>query len=463
MTFRAALDAAGRAVFMAPLRHSLRGAAAPAPLLVATAFLCLVAVEVSGELARTAPPVLFQVWGFERSLALFGALVAWAGLVCIDAGETRPFAPLVTLQLLAAAILELLYGPAIGLPGWLLETPPDGLYWGVWGGFVLWQGLVAWRLAAALTSLEAFRTGALAACYVAGMAYLVAQSSFDVFWTTDWEVHESYDATAAEPALDVEEVLHAQHALVEERLAGLAPERAGVADLYLVAFGADATQAVFRREVEFVRELFDRRFDTARRSLALANEEGGTGERPLASRTNLADVLGGVAAKMDLEEDVLFLFLTGHGSQDHEMVVRYPELPLGNVDPTRLREMLDEAGFRWRVLVVSACYSGGFVAPLADDRTLVVTAAASDRRSFGCSNEAELTEFGRAYFAEALEETRSFEEAFASARATLHDREVALERTHSLPQISVGAEVGDKLAELQARLDRSVALAAPAR
>ena len=64
--------------------------------------------------------------------------------------------------------------------------------------------------------------------------------------------------------------------------------------------------------------------------------------------------------------------------------------------------MLDDAGIRNRVIVVSSCYSGTFVDALRDDDTLVMTASAKDRNSFGCSNEADFTYFGKAYFDEAL-------------------------------------------------------------
>jgi hypothetical protein len=50
-----------------------------------------------------------------------------------------------------------------------------------------------------------------------------------------------------------------------------------------------------------------------------------------------------------------------------------------------------------KVIVVSACYSGGFIDPLQDDRALVITASRPDRRSFGCADESYFTYFGRAF------------------------------------------------------------------
>ena len=40
-----------------------------------------------------------------------------------------------------------------------------------------------------------------------------------------------------------------------------------------------------------------------------------------------------------------------------------------------LRAALDESGIRNRVIAVSACFSGGWIEPLATDSTLIMTAA----------------------------------------------------------------------------------------
>ena len=78
---------------------------------------------------------------------------------------------------------------------------------------------------------------------------------------------------------------------------------------------------------------------------------------------------------------------------------------------------------RDKVIVISACYSGGYIAPLKDDRTLIMTAARPDRVSFGCSEEADFTYFGDALFAEALNQTDDLKQAFELARASVAERE----------------------------------------
>ncbi len=87
------------------------------------------------------------------------------------------------------------------------------------------------------------------------------------------------------------------------------------------------------------------------------------------------------------------------------------------------------------MLVISACYSGGFIPALKDDKTLIMTAARSDRVSFGCSEEADFTYFGDALFAKALRQTDDLKQAFTLASATVAKREKEEEFEPSEPQL----------------------------
>jgi hypothetical protein len=104
------------------------------------------------------------------------------------------------------------------------------------------------------------------------------------------------------------------------------------------------------------------------------------------------------------------------------------------------------------VLVVSACYSGGFVEPLKDDHTLIITAADATHESFGCSSGEKFTWFGKAYFNEALRGSYSFTTAFASARETIRKWEAEQGETPSNPQIWFGKKMEQKLVQLEKRL-----------
>lgn len=73
--------------------------------------------------------------------------------------------------------------------------------------------------------------------------------------------------------------------------------------------------------------------------------------------------------------------------------------------------------------MISACYSGGFIPALKDERTLIMTASEANKVSFGCSEEADFTYFGNALFAQALNQTDDLQKAFALARQYVAERE----------------------------------------
>jgi hypothetical protein len=251
--------------------------------------------------------------------------------------------------------------------------------------------------------------------------------------------------------VDREQTLSEQPKLLAASLAGLRPQRPGVVDLYFVAFAGTSTQDVFMKEVRSAQGVFDQRFDTRGRSLLLVNNPRTVTELPVASNDNLRAALAGVAGKMNVEEDILFLYLTSHGGK-HVFSVHFPELGLADLSDTELRAILDRSGIKWRVLVISACYSGSFVDALKNEHTLILTAAAANKTSFGCSNENDFTYFGDAYINTALRRDFSFVTAFDQARRIIAAREKEDHLTPSQPQIYVGKAMKAKLQQLEQRL-----------
>ena len=236
--------------------------------------------------------------------------------------------------------------------------------------------------------------------------------------------------------------------------AALSPERPGVPDLYFVGAAGYAHQDVFLHEANAARELFDERFDTRTRSLLLANDPTARERLPSVANATLRHALDAVAARMNLEEDVLFLFVTSHGSREGLALTFHESSSYDDetLRPHALRSMLDDAGIKWRVLVLSGCESGTFIGPLRTDHTLMVTAAAIDRNSYGCAMGNAYTDFGRALFAEQLTRERSFSTAFAAATDQVTRRETTDGLLNSRPQIYEGPAIGAKLRELEARL-----------
>lgn len=268
------------------------------------------------------------------------------------------------------------------------------------------------------------------------------------------------DAAPAEtPAFDAEKLMYDQPALLEAALAKLKPQTPGKVDLYVVAFAGDAQEDVFRNEAEYVGQLFSERFDAAGHVLVLENNAATTATHPLANWTNLQRALDAVAKKMDPAEDVLLLYLTSHGSEDHQLLVDLEPLPLNQIGPVDLADALKtEPRIRWKVVVVNACYSGGFVDAVRDDSTMVIASARADRTSFGCGADSDVTYFGKAFLVDALNETASIREAFDRARQSVAEWEAKDGEERSEPQIATSAAIEAKLATWQRGLTPGAAV-----
>jgi hypothetical protein len=254
--------------------------------------------------------------------------------------------------------------------------------------------------------------------------------------------------------LTEERLFHMQGELIERQLEALERGRPGVPELYYVGFAPDASQDVFLSELRFTKRLFEEKFGTTGRSIALASSHTALDELPIASTTNLARALRRVGQVMNADEDILFLFITAHGDREHRLSAAQPPLELASLTPTALARMLQDSGVKWRVIVVSACYAGGFIEPLRDDNTVVIAAAAADRASFGCESGRDFTYFGEAYFRDALAGTRSFTGAFEAAREIVAQKEAAGRLEASLPQMWAGQAIVARLKDFSDQPDK---------
>jgi Peptidase C13 family len=184
------------------------------------------------------------------------------------------------------------------------------------------------------------------------------------------------------------------------------------------------------------------------RGLSLINDERDLERAPLATLSGLKYALRGLGARMNRDRDVLFLSISSHGAEDPAIAVSNSELPLNDLTDEDLADALRESGIKWRVIIISACYAGGFIESLRDPQTIVIAAAAADRTSFGCSNDRDLTYFGEAFYRDALPTARTLREAFDTAKAAIAARERREHVTPSDPQAYFGAEMEAKLASI---------------
>ncbi|MGZ7457675.1 C13 family peptidase [Pseudomonas sp. Ma2-10] len=226
--------------------------------------------------------------------------------------------------------------------------------------------------------------------------------------------------------------LLAQGRLLDDALSNV-PASTPEVELYTLTLGGDGKQSVFLRESDYVSNMLSSRFG-AFGQIRLVNHRDHLVDRPMATRESLRRAAAALAERSG-PEDLIFIYLTSHGTREHELVLDQPRMELSDLPADELAAALSPLKNRDKIIVISSCYSGGFIPALKDERTLIMTASRADRVSFGCSEEANFTYFGDALFAQALNQTDDLEQAFKLANATVAERELADSFEASEPQI----------------------------
>jgi hypothetical protein len=200
---------------------------------------------------------------------------------------------------------------------------------------------------------------------------------------------------------------------VQTALGELAPQRPGVTDVYAVGLAGWSDQDVFRKELDGAFSSMGRVLPLKDRTIRLSNDpDAGL---PLADHKNFAAAVHTVAQVMDKNEDVLVLLMTSHGATDG-VALQLPGKQVVILTPQEVANVLHNEGIKNRVVIVSACYAGVFMKPLADDDSIVLTAADETHTSFGCAPGRDWTYFGDALFNQSLQPGVDLKFAFSRAR-----------------------------------------------
>jgi len=264
-----------------------------------------------------------------------------------------------------------------------------------------------------------------------------------------WVPLERQAAVSDVPLADGEAVLFSQAARIDRALAAVGRETSPVAQGFFLGFAGVGDQKVFAQEITLASRVIGERYDTGARRLLLINDQRDMERAPLATVSGLKYALRGLGSRMNAERDVLFLSISSHGTEDPAIAVSNSQLPLQDLAPEDLADALRESGIKWRVIIISACYAGGFIDSLKDPQTIVIAAAAADRTSFGCSNDSDLTYFGEAFYRDALPAAGSLRAAFDTAKAAIAARERREHVTPSNPQAYFGKEMEARLGLLK--------------
>jgi hypothetical protein len=418
------------------------------PLIVAVLILLDIAALVLLGRAAESGPVMFDPAGVQGALLQAGALAFSSAVLVASLANARRLSSLLAFALAISFAIDVVWNALWLWPQtsvWIDRHIPVAVP--VWAVSQVWLGLA---LAFALLRQSVGRIRKVLVFITAALLFtgpLLLIDRGPGFWSAPSEPEAGQSA----PRLASEELLYGENGRLDGALDALTPRTPGRINVYFVGFAGNGSQAVFMREVIFVKDLFEKRFDAIGHTVALINNPATAESVPLATITSLHDSLVEIGKRMT-DEDILVVFLTSHGSAESGVNVELKPFDFDDLDPATLKDMLDDAHIRQRIVIVSACYAGVFVKPLEGPDTLVITAADATHTSFGCSNEADFTYFGEAYFANGLARTTSLTEAFEIAKPIISKREDDGGYRHSNPQMALGASIEKTLAKLDQQL-----------
>ena len=203
---------------------------------------------------------------------------------------------------------------------------------------------------------------------------------------------------------------------MSDALAKLPPQRPGIVDTYILSASL-WNDPVFEREASEAAGILARRYDATDRTVVLSAGKGMGVARayPASTPNNFNAALGRIGRIIDPKEDLVIVFVTSHGGPDGAVAIQEKGRMGGALRPLHLRASLQAAGINTKLVIVSACFSGHFILPFSDPNTVVLTAAAADKTSFGCEPSRDWTFFGDALFNHGLRSGGSLMSAYDEA------------------------------------------------
>jgi len=430
------MSALPRLWILRPVKVLPSGSAAYATLIMGTVW---VALWVALDRWQSGPAPQFSPGGIP--------LLAWYALALLGLAalmQRRTGAPFASLLAVAMG--------AVPVPLLLLSIADIDLYSRWFLGAALAAGI--YTLLYLARGLHAVSGAPQRAAACAGLAFIVG-----FCWLSDaldaipdvWTPREVQAAVPDDAAVDGEAILFEQAARIDEALDAVQRAKSPASQAFFLGFAGVGDEKVFAQEVGLASRVLGERYDIADRHVSLINDQRDLERAPLATVSGLKYALRGLASRMNVDQDVLFLSISSHGAKDPAIAVSNSQLPLDDLSDEDLADALHESGIKWRVLIISACYAGGFIERLRDAQTIVITAAAADRTSFGCSNDRDLTYFGEAFYRDALPNAASLRDAFDTARRAIAARESREHVEASNPQAYFGKAMAEKLTALEPR------------
>jgi hypothetical protein len=163
---------------------------------------------------------------------------------------------------------------------------------------------------------------------------------------------------------------------------------------------------------------------------------------PYATSENIELVLKKVGSLARPQDKVMVLLAT-HGSVN-ALAINFSAQNYPHLNAVFLNRAMADLRGKQVMVIMSACHSGSFLAPLGGPSRIVIAAAASDKSSFGCQFQSTNTYFIDALFNQARPSEQTIVQMMDKAKIEVDRREKAQKLSPpSLPDLSIGAVAKD--------------------
>lgn len=440
---RAAIHALGRnlaaglrlALFLPVTRGAFRLSVVQLVLIVIVS----AAIDIDADWVRAAHEARFSLLGLHGEIFALGLLAFASALLAILRRDAALY--------VALPIVVLASFPLIQIAHVLPDLPRVEPLLSERAKAALEYVVLAWMFVVAVRAVHVCADPARSrrrVWAVAGGALLIAP-----FWFAPllgplepwWREDAIADADAISPASEA--VLAAQQFMMDRAIDGLDEENSGTTDLYFVGFAPDARHRGFVADVDTAQRTMDERWGTRGHSIVMLNSPATVAERPFATITHLRKVLLEIGEIIDADEDIVMVYLTGPSGREHTLTAVNPPLELASLSPQGLKQLLDAANIRWRIIVVVACDAGAWIDALQDDETLVIASSPAGVRDRDCGGGLGPGAFAEAFFGNAMRRGDDVAGAFDTARKELAARQAGA------PVMSMGPAIADRLKSLR--------------
>jgi hypothetical protein len=431
----------------------------------------LAAVRIALQFAAAGHAPNFSPYGLNAVVAWLATELAIAALFVRPVGRTTALSAMLVLSIvgeLATTVIMLfvaLLASLTGIDSYWVNAVAAGSIYGA--EIIWWLGAVVCVLRSLQTEPQRRLYARVAALWIALFVANALMPHAPVFFPPDFDIRSAnwWETLHARRLADngavqqtqqgaVAQIEQAQPARLRAELDRLAPHHKGATNIYVIGIAGWADQDVFVKELDGALASIANVLPIKDRIVRLINHRDTLASVPLANQQNFAAAVRAVGKLMDKDEDVLVLLMTSHGDQNG-IALQLPGKPVTELTPQQVASTLDSEAIKNRVVIVSACYGGIFVPPLANDNTIVMSAADEKSTSFGCAPERDWTYFGDALFRQSMQPGTDFQHAFAHARVLIQGWELMDRAPPSNPQAHFGPALVAKLAPYFASAPRA--------